>query len=314
MGSDPTMRLLEAFRTFGPEPAVPDAASASRSESPEPARREEQVDQVVKLIPDAEKAPVALTEKLRLESRLIQEAAELINERLAVAEKRLRNTFRPDVLEEARGDLALKLLLNGPRGTIEGEPDTDEGVEGWLYESLKNRALDRIKSKFRRELTGQEILESVGGASGPHDSVHGFDEKLASRSWEMQSSAETHDAVDTLIRSEQLGHIEALVPLAKQTILEETSEPDKASLGELFALFEETVTFKEVVARAGEDTRKTRNRIYKRHERALDRASRHIVVLLLSGRIGHQVYDVCTALLRNMVRRSQASADSESKS
>lgn len=207
---------------------------------------------------------------------LTQKAAELLDRELGNAERRLRGSFRSEVLEEARQCVALYLLVNGPRGARPGEPDTDAGVTAWLLTVLANKALSLIKSKARREVTGVDPAVFRGI---PSDQPTPY-EKLRDR------------------QVADLGPV--LRARVVEVICRGASELHRTSLLELLELRGAETTFADIVLRYGEDTEKLRERLYKRYERALEAAATRVEVAALAGNISEEMRQQCLACLNEL--------------
>jgi hypothetical protein len=144
----------------------------------------------------------------------------------------------------------VKFISVGPRGSSEGDPDSDERVRRYFRTAIRN--VERDRARAARRFTGDDV-ETVAGAETPEEPFE----------------------VDTIARARSILS-DVCIPRCAASLRSDARANFERAIAEREEMSNGGVTFVSIVERHGTNTQQTRNAVYKQHSRALLRLGDYV--------------------------------------
>jgi hypothetical protein len=224
------------------------------------------------------------------ESEVRSKAAEVLLAEL----RRLagRMPARPEQKEDAISTVSYRLVRNGPRGLRVVDPQSDEGVVGYLHNALRNVLVSHHRDD--RRLAGGDGVVDIPDPGDP-------EKQLAARQLAEQL-AKTTEFIDS-----------ELIPAARDGLARrDAREAFVRSIQQLRLLADGGATMNDfIVEEYAEVTVATRNAILKRHSRARRQLMDEIERRAQSGELAGATLDSVLRLVEPLRRRSDAAGSND---
>jgi hypothetical protein len=183
--------------------------------------------------------------------------------------------FTPAIRDDATQVVVMRLVRVGPRGLRQGDPQSDDGVRGYLLTALRNAARDLLPHPALGQLSPG--VERRAATSNPGPAEH-LDEEI--------EKAGLQGLLEDARR--RLGEV---ITLAAEALEGPARERFLSAIAELTDVAEGRRAFDGIVddeiVRTGAAPRAAKNRLYKRYSRALERVVEAIERLARTGAIGY---------------------------